>query len=270
MTLWCIEKYKPRAVVMCFGQESADYRVEAYPDYHAARPEMPEDLAWQWERAPALYEALGWKVHGHESLEADDLMGSYATVETEAGGPTLILTAHPHMFQFANEDVTILLPRARPQGPGAGRPRGRRHVPVRERARPDPAPARPPAGPGRGRAGRRARDLRDRPGAGPRLHRAARGPERRPAGRQGHRRQDRGRPAAAQGRPRARDPGRDPRVPLGPQVADRAGSPAAHVPGHRDAARRAVGAPPGRADRPRGRRGGGREARDEPAREAPQ
>ena len=47
-TLWCIEKYQPRAVVMCFGQESASYRVEAYPDYHAARPEMPEDLAWQW------------------------------------------------------------------------------------------------------------------------------------------------------------------------------------------------------------------------------
>ena len=67
-TLWCVEKYEPRAVVMCFGQESATYRVDAYPDYHAARPEMPSDLAWQWERAPALYEALGWTVLGHDSL----------------------------------------------------------------------------------------------------------------------------------------------------------------------------------------------------------
>jgi 5'-3' exonuclease len=117
MTLWCIEKYKPRAVVMCFGQESADYRVEAYPDYHAARPEMPDDLAWQWERAPALYEALGWKVHGHESLEADDLMGSFAALETEAGGETLILTADRDMFQCANDSVTILLQKARQQGP---------------------------------------------------------------------------------------------------------------------------------------------------------
>ena len=117
MTLWCIEKYQPRAVVMCFGQESADYRVEAYPDYHAARPEMPDDLAWQWERAPALYEALGWTVLGHESLEADDLMGSFAALETEAGGKTLILTADRDMFQCANEDVTILLQKARQQGP---------------------------------------------------------------------------------------------------------------------------------------------------------
>ena len=117
MTLWCVEKYRPRAVVMCFGQESADYRVEAFPDYHAARPEMPEDLAWQWERAPALYEALGWTVLGHESLEADDLMGSFAALETEHGGQTLILTADRDMFQCANESVTILLQKARQQGP---------------------------------------------------------------------------------------------------------------------------------------------------------
>jgi 5'-3' exonuclease len=117
MTLWCVEKYAPRAVVMCFGQESADYRVEAYPAYHASRPEMPDDLAWQWERAPDLYRALGWEVYSHESLEADDLMGSFAAVETAAGGKTLILTADRDMFQCANEHVTILLQRARQEGP---------------------------------------------------------------------------------------------------------------------------------------------------------
>src|SRR5204862_7927913 len=100
--LWCVDKYRPRAVVMCFGQESADYRVEAYPAYHAARPEMPDDLAWQWERAPDLYRALGWAVMGHESLEADDLMGSLAAVEAEAGGTALILTADRDMFQCAS------------------------------------------------------------------------------------------------------------------------------------------------------------------------
>src|SRR3954449_3131723 len=37
-TLWCVERWKPRAVVMCFGQDSAAYRVEAFPPYHADRP----------------------------------------------------------------------------------------------------------------------------------------------------------------------------------------------------------------------------------------
>src|SRR5206468_1421392 len=115
--LWCVDKYAPRAVVMCFGQESADYRVEAYPDYHAARPEMPDDLAWQWERAPDLYRALGWAVLGHESLEADDLMGSLAAVEAEAGGQALILTADRDMFQCVSDSVTVLQQKARQQGP---------------------------------------------------------------------------------------------------------------------------------------------------------
>jgi len=128
MTLWCVEKYRPRAVIMCFGQESADYRVEAFPAYHAARPEMPADLAWQWERAPDLYRALGWDVRTHESLEADDLMGSLASVETEAGGDTLILTADRDMFQCANEHVTVLLQRARQQGPDEVGPDGVREI----------------------------------------------------------------------------------------------------------------------------------------------
>jgi 5'-3' exonuclease len=87
-TLWCVERYAPRAVVMCFGQESADYRVEAFPAYHADRPPMPDALAWQWERAPALYEALGWGVQTHPELEADDLMHSLCVAEVEAGAPT--------------------------------------------------------------------------------------------------------------------------------------------------------------------------------------
>ena len=115
--LWCVEKYTPRSVVMCFGQESADYRVEAFPDYHAARPEMPDDLAWQWERAPELYRALGWLVESHEALEADDLMGAYAALETESGGRTLILTADRDMFQCVNDSVTVLQQKARQQGP---------------------------------------------------------------------------------------------------------------------------------------------------------
>jgi DNA polymerase-1 len=115
--MWCVEKYAPRAVVMCFGQESADYRVEAFPDYHAARPEMPDDLAWQWERAPELYRALGWLVESHASLEADDLMGAYAALETESGGRTLILTADRDMFQCVSDTVTVLQQKARQQGP---------------------------------------------------------------------------------------------------------------------------------------------------------
>ncbi len=116
-TLWCIEKYAPRAVVMCFGAEAGAYRVEAYPAYHAARPPMPDPLEWQWERAPELYRALGWGVVGHDELEADDLLHSLCEVEAAAGGSALILTGDRDLFQCASEDVTILLQRTGGNGP---------------------------------------------------------------------------------------------------------------------------------------------------------
>ena len=66
---------RPRAVVLCFGAEAAHYRVELYPPYHAARPEVPDALAWQFAQAPGLFEAFGWSSASSEDLEADDLLG---------------------------------------------------------------------------------------------------------------------------------------------------------------------------------------------------
>ena len=108
--LWAIERHQPRAVVMCFGAEAAVYRKELYTPYHAARPEMPEDLAHQWERAPAFFEALGWSVLEHDTLEADDLLGSLATTEVEGGGSAVLFTGDRDMFQCVGEQVVVLFP----------------------------------------------------------------------------------------------------------------------------------------------------------------
>ena len=109
MTLQMIERHAPRAVVMCFGPESAAYRTELYPAYHAQRPEMPDDLAWQWERAPGLYRALGWHVEYREDVEADDLLGSLAAAEAGVGGDVLILTGDRDMFQCVGDQVKVAL-----------------------------------------------------------------------------------------------------------------------------------------------------------------
>ncbi len=103
------EEHDVRAVIACFGPDAAPYRVELYPGYHAERPPMPAELAHQWKQAPALYEALGWMVVEEDDLEADDLLGSFATAEVEAGGEALIFTGDRDMFQCAREGVRVLL-----------------------------------------------------------------------------------------------------------------------------------------------------------------
>jgi 5'-3' exonuclease len=108
--LWAVERHDPRAVAMTFGAEAAVYRKELYPPYHAARPDMPEELVHQWKRAPAFFEALGWSVVEHDTLEADDLLGSLATIEVEAGGSVVLFTGDRDMFQCVGERVAVLFP----------------------------------------------------------------------------------------------------------------------------------------------------------------
>ena len=103
-----VEQHDPRAVVLCFGPDAADYRVELFDGYHADRPEVPEGLVPQFADARAFFEAFGWVVHVHDSLEADDLLGSYARRETESGGRALVMTGDRDMYQCATDRVTIL------------------------------------------------------------------------------------------------------------------------------------------------------------------
>jgi 5'-3' exonuclease len=106
----------PRAVVVCWGADAATYRVSLYPRYHADRPPVPEALAWQFDQAPALFDAFGWSSESSEDLEADDLLGSLAQAEAAAGGRALILTGDRDMYQCAGERVSVLFLKSRITG----------------------------------------------------------------------------------------------------------------------------------------------------------
>jgi 5'-3' exonuclease len=111
-----VEEHGPRVVALCFGPDAADYRVELYSGYHAERPEMPPKLAPQFDDAASFFAAFGWTVTVHDSLEADDVLGSYARLETEAGGRTLILTGDRDMFQCVADAVRVLYVRTGARG----------------------------------------------------------------------------------------------------------------------------------------------------------
>lgn len=103
-----VEARAPRAVVLCFGAEAAAYRVALHAGYHADRPDVPDELQTQFDDAAEFFGAFGWLVASHDSLEADDLLGTYARLESEAGGRALLLTGDRDMFQCASEAVTVL------------------------------------------------------------------------------------------------------------------------------------------------------------------
>lgn len=112
-----VEIHEPRAVVLCFGPDAASYRTELYPAYHAEREAaMPEELAPQFLAAREFFSGFGWTVADSADLEADDLLGSYARLEAEAGGRALLLTGDRDMYQCAGDGVTVLYVRTGGKG----------------------------------------------------------------------------------------------------------------------------------------------------------
>jgi DNA polymerase-1 len=103
-----VEEHDPRAVVLTFGPDAAEYRVELYEPYHAARPPVPDELAPQFEAAPAFFDSFGWTSAISEDHEADDVMGSLAVAEEKAGGDALILSGDRDMFQCVTDRVKVL------------------------------------------------------------------------------------------------------------------------------------------------------------------
>ena len=111
-----VEIHEPRAIVLCFGPDAASYRTELYPAYHAVREPVPDELAPQFAACRDFFEAFGWTVAASDSLEADDLLGSYAHIEAKAGGRALLLTGDRDMYQCAGERVTVLYVRTGGKG----------------------------------------------------------------------------------------------------------------------------------------------------------
>jgi DNA polymerase-1 len=108
-----IELHQPRAVVLCFGPDAASYRTELYPAYHAEREAAMPDAARDF------FAAFGWTVATSDDLEADDLLGTYARREAEAGGKALLMTGDRDMYQCADERVTVLYVKTGGKGKGA-------------------------------------------------------------------------------------------------------------------------------------------------------
>jgi 5'-3' exonuclease len=104
-----VEAHDPRAVVLCFGPDAAAYRLELYPAYHADRAAaFPDELRPQWEDSADFFGAFGWTIATSEDLEADDLLGSFAVREHEAGGRSLLMTGDRDMFQCASGATKVL------------------------------------------------------------------------------------------------------------------------------------------------------------------
>ncbi|MBC7803603.1 MAG: DNA polymerase I [Candidatus Parcubacteria bacterium] len=101
-------EYQAAALACVFDAKGKTFRDDAYPQYKANRPSMPEDLASQIEPLKIAVAALGWPVLTIEGVEADDVIATLAEHARRSGWKCVISTGDKDLAQLVDEQVTLV------------------------------------------------------------------------------------------------------------------------------------------------------------------
>ena len=100
--------YKAQARACVFDAKGKTFRDEAYPEYKAHRPPMPDDLAAQIDPLKDAIEALGWPTLSIEGVEADDVIATLAEQAKAQGWRCIISTGDKDLAQLVDPSVTLV------------------------------------------------------------------------------------------------------------------------------------------------------------------
>lgn len=104
MMLRILREFRPEYLALCLDEKAPTFRHEAYQDYKAQRPPMPEELVVQLPYIREIAEALGIRVLSVPGYEADDLI---ATLAHRLPHPVVIVAGDRDLFPLVSERVYI-------------------------------------------------------------------------------------------------------------------------------------------------------------------
>ncbi|HIT25841.1 MAG TPA: DNA polymerase I [Candidatus Enterenecus avicola] len=104
-----LEEEQPEGLAVAFDLKAPTFRHLAYEGYKAQRKGMPEELAVQMPVLKRLLDAMNIRRYELEGWEADDLLGTMARINGEAGGQTVVVTGDKDSLQLITDSTTVKL-----------------------------------------------------------------------------------------------------------------------------------------------------------------
>ncbi len=99
---------QPSHIAVVFDAKGKTFRHEAYQEYKANRPPMPDELQSQIEPLYNVIRAMGLPLISEVGVEADDVIGTLAVQAAEQGHQVLVSTGDKDMAQLVNDHVTLV------------------------------------------------------------------------------------------------------------------------------------------------------------------
>ena len=104
-----LDEEQPQALCVTFDRKAPTFRHLAYEGYKAQRKPMPEELASQMPILKEVLSALNIPMYELDGWEADDLIGTIARRDEEAGWDTVIVTGEKDSLQLVTDHTTVKL-----------------------------------------------------------------------------------------------------------------------------------------------------------------
>ncbi len=102
-----LEEQKPDAVCVSFDLKAPTFRHRAYDGYKAKRAGMPEELAVQMPILKELLDDMGIRRYELEGYEADDILGTAASICEREGWDCVIVTGDKDSLQLISDQTTV-------------------------------------------------------------------------------------------------------------------------------------------------------------------
>jgi DNA polymerase-1 len=106
-----MQDLKPDFAIVSFDVGKPQFRFEAFPEYKAGRPSMPDDLRAQFPIVREIAQMMGIPIRELEGFEADDVIGSLVQHAKRAGVDTYIVSGDLDGLQLVNDHVRLLTTR---------------------------------------------------------------------------------------------------------------------------------------------------------------
>jgi len=110
MLLKVLRDHRPDYVAVVFDEKGPTHRHEAFKEYKAQRPPMPQGMSAQIPYIHRVVEALSLPVIRQAGYEADDLIGTLARKGEREGLDVVIVTSDKDMFQLLTPKTRIYDP----------------------------------------------------------------------------------------------------------------------------------------------------------------
>ena len=102
-----LDEQKPDALCVSFDLKAPTFRHKAYEGYKAQRKPMPEELAVQMPILKEVLDDMGIRRYELEGYEADDILGTAASVCEKEGWDCVIVTGDKDSLQLVSDTTTV-------------------------------------------------------------------------------------------------------------------------------------------------------------------